>query len=178
MLESSPEIDKIVAAATAIAIEKNHQYSTLEHLALAIVRDESFGQFCKDYGADIDSLAEELDQYLTDQTQVLLDKNKSARPKKTRTLERVFNRAFTQVLFSGRANLQVIDLFLSVLDEEASHASYFLRKYGFEKDKLINYWNKNFSKNTKKKPANQADAILNEYCTNLNAKAEIGRAHV
>ena len=137
MLESSPEIDKIVAAATAIAVEKNHQYSTLEHLALAIVQDETFGQFCRSYGVDVDNLIQDLDQHLTDQAHVLLDKNQSGTPKKTRTLERVFNRAFTQVLFSGRATLQVIDLFLSILDEEASHASYFLRKYGFEKDKLI-----------------------------------------
>jgi len=172
MLESSPEIDKIIAAATAIAVAKNHQYSTLEHLALAMVQDEAFGQFCKDYGADVDALAADLDKFLTDQTQVLLDKNKTGTPRKTRTLERVFNRAFTQVLFSGRNNLQVIDLFLSVMDEEASHASYFFKKYGFEKDKVVTYWNKTFSKTSKKKSGNQVDAILNEYCTNLNVKAE------
>jgi len=31
MLESGPEIDKLILAATKIAADKNHQYFTLEH---------------------------------------------------------------------------------------------------------------------------------------------------
>ncbi len=174
MLESGPEIDKLILAATKIAADKNHQYFTLEHLALAMVTDESFGQFCRDYGADVDALTRDLQNYLDQQTEILINKNKTGTPKKTRTLERVFNRAFTQVLFSGRNNLQVIDLFLSILDEEASHAVYFLTKYGFEKDKIINFWNKSFTKTHKRKPNNQIEAILNEYCDNLNVKAQKG----
>jgi ATP-dependent Clp protease ATP-binding subunit ClpA len=172
MLESTPEIDKLLESATQIAAGKKHQYLTLEHLALAMIVDDSFGQFCKDFGTDVDSLIKDLDNYLNKQTQVLTTNNPVSAPKKTRSLERVFNRAFTQVLFSGRHNLQIIDLFLSILGEENSHATYYFLKYGLERDKVVAFWNKTFTKQNKKKNINQIESILNEYCDNLNARAE------
>ena len=39
------------------------------------------------------------------------------KPKKTVSVERVLNRAFTQVLFSGRTNIDLTDVFLSLLSE-------------------------------------------------------------
>mgnify|MGYP003350938578 CR=1 FL=1 len=39
-------------------------------------------------------------------------------PRKTHSLERVFNRAFTQVLFSGRQQMLTIDLYLSMRREQ------------------------------------------------------------
>ncbi len=172
MLESTPEIDKLLESATQIAAGKKHQYLTLEHLSLAMMVDDSFGQFCKDFGTDVDSLIKDLDNYLNKQTQVLTSNNPVTTPKKTRSLERVFNRAFTQVLFSGRHNLQIIDLFLSILGEENSHATYYFLKYGLERDKVVSFWNKTFTKQNKKKNINQIESILNEYCDNLNARAE------
>jgi ATP-dependent Clp protease ATP-binding subunit ClpA len=175
MLQTNPDIDSIIEAATTGAQNKNHEYVTLEHLLLAMVSNTQFYEVISSFGADIDGLINDIDQYL-DKQSYLVNKGLNSIPKKTHSLERVFNRAFTQVLFSGRQQLQVIDLFLSISSEDKSHACYFLIKYGLERSKLVDYWNKHYVEPKPTKKARSAsDSILQEYCDNLNEAAEAKR---
>ena len=97
------------------------------------------------------------------------------RSKRTNSLERVFNRALTQVLFSGRAEILPLDVFLSISAENNSHASYFIHKYGVDKIKLVKFFNKHYQKNVKEQSKTRADMILDEYCTNLSVLCEEGK---
>jgi ATP-dependent Clp protease ATP-binding subunit ClpA len=171
MLQPNPDIEEIILAASEFASTKSHSYVTLEHLLLAMVKQEGFTNVLINEGYDISALEQELIDYL-DSDQYLVSDNVDV-PKKTHSLERVFNRAFTQVLFSGRQHMQVIDLYLSILTEEKSYARYFLLKYGLEKNKILTIWNNNYSQSqTKKKSKSQIDVILDEFCINLNELAE------
>ena len=175
MLQTNPDIDAIIESATATAASKNHEYVTLEHLLLAMITNPQFNSMVATFGCDVDSLVKDIETYLDNQT-YLVSKGYDVVPKKTHSLERVFNRAFTQVLFSGRQHLQVIDLFLSLSAEDKSYARYFLVKYGLDRNKMVEFWNKNFvEQKTVKKTRNAVDSILEEYCDNLNETAEQGR---
>jgi ATP-dependent Clp protease ATP-binding subunit ClpA len=175
MLQPNPEIDTIIELATTTAASKNHEYVTLEHLLYAMVSHGPFHNIINSFGSDADSLVKEIDDYLNKQT-YLINKAYDVVPKKTHSLERVFNRAFTQVLFSGRHHLQVIDLFLSINAEEKSHAKYFMIKYGLDRNKLVSFWNEHYVEpKGRKKTKSIADNILNEYCSNLNEIAEQGK---
>lgn len=174
MLESSPEIQNIVENATQLAVTKNHEYVTLEHLLMAMINDGSFYNICESFGVDTVSMTKDIDNYLNGQS-FMVSNGYDIVPKKTHSLERVFNRAFTQVMFSGRKHLQVIDIYLSLMSEEKSHARYFLVKYGIERDKLVDFWNQNYVEpKGKKKSRTQADDVLTEYCDNLNERATAG----
>jgi ATP-dependent Clp protease ATP-binding subunit ClpA len=174
MLETSPEIQSIIDSAANNAVTKNHEYVTLEHLLLAMVRYEPFNNIITNFGAETESLIADIDTYLNNQT-YLISKGYDIVPKKTPSLERVFNRALTQVLFSGRQNLQVVDLFLSLMAEDRSHARYFLVKYGLDRAKLIQFWNKHHVEpKGKKKTSNAIENILEEFCDNLNEAARAG----
>lgn len=174
MLESSPEIQNIIEHATQLAVKKNHEYVTLEHLLLAMIDDGSFYNICVSFGVDTDAMASDIGIYL-DQQSFMISKGYDIVPKKTHSLERVFNRAFTQVMFSGRKHLQVIDIYLSLMSEEKSHARYFLTKYGVDRDKIVDFWNQNYVEpKGKKKSRTQADDVLTEYCDNLNEQAAAG----
>ena len=176
-INTNPEIEVIVGDATNIAKIQRHEYVTLEHLALAIVKYPQFNQLLKEFNVDVAGLQNDLAQYLISQT-ILISKDPSYdTPKRTHALERVFNRAFTQVLFSGRENMQVIDIFLSVASENNSHAQYFYQKYGLDRQKLVTFYQKNYNeaKGSKAAKAQKADSILEEYCTNLNLKASEGK---
>jgi ATP-dependent Clp protease ATP-binding subunit ClpA len=175
MLQSNPEIDSIIELATNTAIAKNHEYVTLEHLLHAMVTKGPFLSLLTEFGCEVDLLRDELDTYLDAQTH-LSGKNIDIEPKKTHSLERVFNRAFTQVLFSGRQLLQVIDLFLSISAEDKSYSKYLFQKFGLEKNKLIALWNASFAETkTKKKSKNAVDALLEEYCDDLTEWARQGK---
>jgi ATP-dependent Clp protease ATP-binding subunit ClpA len=175
MLQTNPEINTIIETATECAATKNHEYVTLEHLLLAMVNHPPFKVIIEQFGADSAGLIEDLESYLDLQT-YLISKGYDIVPKKTHSLERVFNRAFTQVLFSGRQHMQVIDLFLSIMSEEKSHARHYLIKYGLDRKKLVDFWNANYTeqKDKKKSKTGAADSILQEYCDNLNELAEAG----
>ena len=57
------------------------------------------------------------------------------KPRKTQAVERVLNRAFTQVLFAGRNNIDIVDVFISMLSEKKSYAFYVTEQGGINKDK-------------------------------------------
>ena len=100
-------------------------------------------------------------------------KDTDVQPKKTNTLERVMNRAVTQVLFTGRRQVTTIDLFLSITSEGNSHAHYFTLKYGVNKTDFLQHWQRVYKGGdySGSLTDNQANDILNEYTTNLTALA-------
>lgn len=177
MIQANPEIEVIVASSTENAKAQNHEYVTLEHLALALVSYKPFNQLLANFGADVVGLQQELTAYLSMQ-HYLISKDPAYKvPRKTHSLERVFNRAFTQVLFSGRNTMQVLDVFVSLASENNSFAQYVYTKYGLDRKDLINYYQKHYNdaKGNKHAAAERADSILEEYCTNLNEKASDGK---
>ena len=175
MLQTNPEIDSIIELATQIAGSKNHEYVTLEHLLLAMVSKGPFNTLITNFGCETDQLKQELEEYLDNQSG-LTSNNVDIEPKKTNSLERVFNRALTQVLFSGRQSLQVIDLFLSIYMEDKSFCKYLFQKYGLERNRIVEFWNQHFAESkSKKKSKTAADAVLDEYCDNLTEMAAQGK---
>lgn len=173
MIQPNPEIEVIINQATESAKNRNHSYVTLEHLLIALITYEPFGALLHKFGADIFGLKTDLEEYVDSQTFLVSDQS-SVVPKKTHALERVFNRAFTQVLFSGRDHMQVVDLFISIYAEVNSHALYFLLKYGLDKNQVVAFYNKNYREGSNRKIAHtqKADEVLGEYCTNLNQRAK------
>ena len=174
MLQTNPEIDHIVAEATELAKNLSHEYVTLEHVFLSMIRFEPFKDLLVQFGADADGLDAELEAYLLQATNLIVN---AEEPKKTHSLERVFNRAFTQVLFSARTHIELMDLFLSIHAENNSYAHYFMTKYGLDRAKLVEIYNKNYKSDSKKAITNtsRADKVLEHYCDNLNTQAKEGK---
>lgn len=176
MIQHNPEIEVIIANATDLAKKYNHEYVTLEHLAHGLISYKPFYQLLNAFGADTDSMIADIEDYLQKQSYIT-EENATTDPKKTHSLERVFNRAFTQVLFSGRNHVQVIDIFLSLCNESNSHASYFFLKYGLDRSAMVDFYNENYveSKTKRLPPDHRADEILKEHCDNLNVRAKDGK---
>ena len=174
MLNHNPEIDTIIAKASEYAKDYKHEYVTVEHLLLALITYDNFAVMLTEFGAEYDNLVAEVKLYLESREEIVTEVDYN--PKKTYALERVFNRAFTQVMFSGRAHMQTIDLFISILQEQNSHAAYFLLKYGIEANKLVKFFNENYTDGKGKKPNQEhANAVLDDYCTDLTELAKKGK---
>ena len=175
MIQSNPEIDLIVKQATESATNYRHAYVTLEHMALALVEHKPFNELLSNFGADTTGLIGDFKDYLEKQVHLLSTNNDP--PKKTHALERVFNRAFTQVIFSARNHVQIIDIFLSIHSEGSSHAQYFFLKYGLARNKVTEFYNQYYKETTGRKLATaaKADEILAQYCDDLNQQALDGK---
>ena len=176
MIQPNPEIEVIVNNASESAKNLNHEYVTIEHLLLSITQHEPFGELLSNFGADLAGLQKDLTEYLSTQT-YLTTEIEPAKPRKTHALERVFNRAYTQVLFSGRNHMQVLDLYISIFSETNSYAVYFLIKYGLDRSDVVEFYNQNYKEPKGRKIANlsKAEEILEEYCSDLNQLSKNGK---
>jgi ATP-dependent Clp protease ATP-binding subunit ClpA len=178
MIHTNPEIELVINQASESAKRLQHQYVTLEHLFLSMVKFPPFRELITKFGVDIDGLDADLEGYLVKQTPLLSSgTNDDGHPKKTHALERVFNRALTQVLFSGRSHIQLVDVFISITAEANSHAAYFILKYGMDRQNFLIFYNKNYSEVPGRNAAVniKADEVLEEYCDNLSTKAKGGK---
>ena len=168
------ELESIIEDAIELARTKSHNYVTTEHLLLALIRHQPFRKTLDKFGTDAGMLDQEVDGYLNSLTSIV-SKSADVQPKKTSALERIFNRANVQVMFTGRRTLTVIDVYLSIMAETNSHAHYFLLKYGVKKQEFVDHWTKTYSHSDAKLSQAQATEILTEYCTDLTGAARGNR---
>jgi len=169
-MQNNPEVEQVVETAVKLARDKGHEYVLTEHLLLGMLRHMPFRRVVEKFGADADLLDVELNSYLDSQIN-LVSNTKDFQPRKTQALERIFNRANVQVMFTGRRSMSVIDVYLSIMAETNSHAHYFLLKYGIRKAEFIEFYQKNHQPESAKMNAQQATDILEEHCTNISAMA-------
>ena len=171
-MQNNPEIDEIVTTATNIAVSLKHSYVLTEHVLLAMIKHNRFRKVLEQYGTPVENFESELSGYLI--SQVSLISESSEPPRKTNALERVFNRALTQVLFTGRRTINLLDLYLALMSETNSHAHYYLLKYNVRKQEFSEFWQKNASATTTELSVTKADEILEEHCINLSKHAAEG----
>jgi ATP-dependent Clp protease ATP-binding subunit ClpA len=174
---NNPEINTIVEQAVKIASNLNHEYVVTEHLLLAMLKHPPFRKTLDGFGVEVDKMEQEVEHYLLSLVG-LVSKTPDVPPRKTTALERLFNRANVQVMFTGRRAMSTVDIYLSIMSEGNSHAHYFLLKYGVKKTEFIDYWQKNYKAAAVSESGmsmDQANEILTEYCTNLSKMARDNR---
>ena len=174
---NNPEITGIVEQAVKIASNLKHEYVVTEHLLLAMLKHPPFRKTLTSFGVEVDKMEQEVEHYLVSLTG-LVSKIPDTQPRKTTALERLFNRANVQVMFTGRRAMSTVDLYLSIMSEGNSHAHYFLLKYGVKKQEFVDHWQKHYksaSASESSMSQDQANEILTEYCTNLTLMAQNNR---
>ena len=178
MLEPNKDLARIFENAITEATLRNHEYLTLEHFLYGLVMDKKFAALLDEYGADVSELRHDLTAFIDENLRDIANLAEGARPKKTNTIERMLNRAFTQVLFSGRQLIEPVDCLISLFSEKQSHANYFMRKANIEKDAFLEYVSKETDIIEEQEGAKaevtdrQLEKFLIQYCANLTAKAK------
>jgi|TARA_R110002074_G_scaffold336462_1_gene506991 ATP-dependent Clp protease ATP-binding subunit ClpA len=130
----SGKIEKIVIEAIDLAKSLNHEYVTIEHLAVITLDDVAVRAMCYEVKADALGIQEAITSYLeNDCDDMVVDDEIELTPRKTQMLERVFNRALTQALFQGKQAINQLDLLQSILSEEQSAATLFSLEFGLSK---------------------------------------------
>jgi len=172
-MQNNPEIEQILEDSVAIAYSYQHEYVLTEHVLLALIRHQPFRSVLEKFGVEVNLFDQELAVYINSLTSLV--KDPAPQPRKTNALERVFNRALTQVLFTGRRQVSTIDLMVAMLAETNSHAHYFLLKYGIKAQEFVDFWQNHYARDTSGMTDHQATQILDEHCTNLTRLAKEDR---
>ena len=169
MVEPSKELQLVFEKSLKDAKKLQHEYMTLEHLLFAMLCSENFFNLLKGFGADVDYLKSNLEHYLKNSLEEIKIEEEKYKPKKTQSVERVLNRAFTQTLFAGRSNIELSDVLLSMISEKKSHAAYYIEKSGISKEAYSNYISSELNEDYEDEElSGAAQKALKAFTTNLN----------
>ena len=180
MAEEYDPIESVLDKAMEYASERNHEYVVLEHLLLALANEKEIQSLIVDVDGDIEQIMADCMEYLDNKLKDIVVESADS-PRKTSALERVFNRAVTQVIFSGRKKLTVKDIFVSLLSEKNSYALYFLKKNKITRQAIIEqltkdrYGEETHLQERQMSGGDSGGIRFEDYCTDLNKEAKEGR---
>jgi ATP-dependent Clp protease ATP-binding subunit ClpA len=168
MVEPSDNLQVVFEKAIDTAKKLHHEYLTIEHLLFAMLLEESFTNTIQGYGADAENLRKNLGEYLQHKCAEITVPDVVVKPKKTQSVERVLNRAFTQVLFNGRQRIEPTDVFLAMVGEKRSWAHFYIAQANIDKDKFADYINNSVEQEEVEEQDNSSSRALSSFTTNLN----------
>ena len=183
MANQNDRVNLALENAIQKATSLSHEYVTLEHLLYSLIQEPDVLELLTKMECDPGLVAQELEEHLQEREDITVNGMVEI-PRQTLSIDRVFNRAVTQVIFSGRTQMFCKDLVVSMLSENTSHAYYILRKNGASRSKVIDVIQKEFyqqfpSGGMSQQPGgmggSQQNVKFEDFCTNLNIEAAEGK---
>lgn len=188
----SRNLERTLHRALALANEYQHEYSTLEHLLLALTEDQDAVAVMRACSVNLDKLRAELIRYLKEELTSLTLGDASEDAKPTAGFQRVLQRAVIHVQSSGREEVTGANVLVSLFSERESHAVYFLQGQEMTRFDAVNYISHGITKSksstdtssdtpsgTEEDSAERSNKkgpeALDAYCVNLNIRAQEGK---
>ncbi|MFY9089720.1 ATP-dependent Clp protease ATP-binding subunit ClpA [Arcobacter aquimarinus] len=134
----SKDLRNIFAQAVAYAKSSKHEYLTIEHIFLMLIHDQTIEELFLDLGVDTNELFNELKNYIdTNTPQFPEDQNINEEPMETLSLSSTIEYMVAHTQGSGKPNANVEDMFVVILKDEKSYATYLLKKLGIQRVDIL-----------------------------------------
>jgi hypothetical protein len=134
----SADLERSLHRAVAAANQRKHQYSTLEHLLLALIDDGDASEVLKACDVDLDDLRTVTARYVDNDLKSLVVRDfETAAP--TAGFQRVIQRAVIHVRASGRDAVTGANVLVAIFSERESHACAFLERRNMTRDDAVNF---------------------------------------
>ena len=183
MATFTKSLEKSISNAFALASEKNHQYVTLEHLLFSLMDEEDAINVMKACSVDIGLLRENLEHYIDNELDNIVNSEKLSDPQPTAGFQRVIQRSIVHVQSSGKSEVTGANILVSLFAERESHATYFLQEQEVTRYDVVNFishgitkienftYTENFEQGQKTGSKVSEKTALDNFCINLNFKA-------
>lgn len=132
-MQINTELQAILNAAYQEAKQRGHEYLTPEHVLYAATHFEVAREVLKACGASPDGIRNEVDEHL----KVHVPTVAGGEPFQSIQFQHVIERAVFHTEQAQKAEVDIGDILVSIFDEEESHGSYFLRKSGVQRLRLL-----------------------------------------
>ena len=133
----SKELEQSIASLFDQAQDQNLEYLTIEHLLLMLISDYDVRQALETNDVNLNTLRENLEEHVRDNTPVKVDSKKPVQP--TLGFQRVLQRAVFHVQSSGKGVVKPINLLVAIFSEKESHSVYLLSKQGIGRLDIVSY---------------------------------------
>lgn len=186
--------------AVGYAMDKNHEYFTLEHVLWSLLQEIEITETLSACGGSPQELLEDLEKFLATEIPQMKEVGageQGEQPVATLAVQRLIQRSLFQVQSSGKDEIQPADLLVALFQAKDSQALYLIQKQGIERLDVLNYVSHGLSKNesyemdsdasntndhssankktSKNSKTSQVDEALKEFAENLNEKAKSGK---
>ncbi|AXX95951.1 ATP-dependent Clp protease ATP-binding subunit ClpA [Arcobacter ellisii] len=174
----SKELRNIFAQAVGYAKSSKHEYLTVEHIFLMLIHDQTIENLFIDLGVDTNKLFEELKKYIDENTPKFpADQNINEEPMETLSLASTIEYMVSHTQTSGKTNANVEDMFVAILKDENSYATYLLKKLGIQRVDIleeISHKELDDEDETLENSADNDNKVLDKNSTELVALAKKG----
>ncbi len=130
------DLQIIISATIEDAIERGHQYLTVEHLLYAILHDEFGIEIIKNCGGDPEQIKRNLERFLEEH--IPKRKNKG-HTHPTVSFQRIMERTMNHIKSAEKKEADAGDFLASMFLEEDSYAVNLLKSYGITRIDILNY---------------------------------------
>jgi len=134
----SAELESTLDRASSYANERKHEYTTLEHLLLALTDDVNASGVMRICDVDVDALRDSLARYIDNDLKTLVI-NDSHKSKLTAAFKRVVHRAVLHAQRLGREIATGGHVLLALFDEKESPAVWFLGEQEMTQEDAVNF---------------------------------------
>jgi ATP-dependent Clp protease ATP-binding subunit ClpA len=191
----SKALEQALNIAVSDVREKNYEFLTLEHLLYAFAKGDSGADILSSCGAEVSKLISQLEKFFDDNLEPLPE-GVETEVVQTLGVRRVLQKAVWQKRAAGKDVVEIGDVIAAMFEEEDSYAVYFLKVYGVTRLDILEYishvssgddnWDEglNISPSPQRQidpgsgggpEKNQKKSVLEEFATNLTAKAKDGK---
>ena len=183
----SRELELALIKAIKEAKIHRHEYVTVEHMLYGLLHDELARHIISQCGGNNDNLKERLERFF-DGGMPVTKEGGSDEPAQTVAFNRVLQRAVNHVQSCGKKQVDTGDVLVAILNEQDSHAVYFLGTEGVGRLEVMEYISHSlpeYMKTThhkqnhpadtsKKKEEGKAGGPLEEFTVNFAKRAAEG----
>jgi len=166
-------LNDVFKEAVTFAKENRHEYLTVEHLFLAIVRSEAGKEILSMLDADMAVLEAGILKHIT---KTIPSLKEAVEPFETVALSRAINDMMTHIHSSGRTEAAIGDMIAAIFMQEHSYAVYLMKKEGLSRVDILEVISHRYDKpavdaETKK----EEETLLDQFTIELVALAQTGK---
>jgi ATP-dependent Clp protease ATP-binding subunit ClpA len=177
----APETLETIQRAFRMATERRHDAVSLEHLLRSAIDEPQARHVLASCGVDLDALRKQLDEVLA-KAFTPVPPPGTSEPEPTMALDRVIQQAIVHAAVSSAKHVDTGSLLVFLLQEEESHAAYFLRRQGLDRLTLLRVISHGPTPQPAPTPPGDGEAgapgpadPLEAYATDLVARAAAGQ---
>ena len=162
----SDDLENSLNIALSLASQSNHEFVTVEHLLLSIIRDDTVKEILKACGANLEELRTDLENFV-DNNIPKVEEAENHEPRATHGFKRVFQRAMIHVQSAGHKEVSCKNVLIAIYGENESHAVFFLHSQEVHRYDVVRYVSHGISKSNLD---NDEDPLSQEFADSEESK--------
>ncbi len=169
----SVALNDVFKNAVMYAKENRHEYLTVEHVFLSIVRSEAGVEILSTLDANLEILEEGIVEHIN---KTIPSLKEAVEPFETVALSRAINDMMTHIHSSGRTEASIGDMIAAIFMQEHSYAVYLMKKEGIARvDILEVISHRNTTQSPDAKEKKEEETLLEQFTMELVTLAKTGK---